>query len=67
MKRNILLVVLVAVFAFAASYGFMGCKKAEEPAAPAVEQAVPAVEQPAAPAAEPAKAPAAKQAPAAKK
>jgi hypothetical protein len=67
MKRNILLVVLAVVFAFAVSYGFIGCKKAEQPAAPVVEQPAPPAEQPAAPAAPAAeKAPAAK-APAAKK
>jgi hypothetical protein len=53
MKRNILLVLFVAVFAFAVT--FVGCKQqaAEQPAAdqPAAEQAAPAADQ-AAPAAE---------------
>lgn len=51
MKKNILSLLLISVFALTVSFGLLGCKKAEEAAPtdqPAAEQ--PAAEQPAEPA-----------------
>lgn len=44
MKKNIISFLMISMFAFTVSMGFLGCKKAEE--TPAVDQ--PAVEAPAA-------------------